>query len=97
MIEREELYAKSPSVISRAVGDRIVLVPAFEKLGNEDCIFSLDGVGARIWELLDGKRSIGQLEEELQSEFDVPQEKLRQDIAEFISDLCEAGLINKVT
>lgn len=96
-MEPEELYQKSPSVISRSVGDRIVLVPALEKLGNEDCIFSLDGVGARIWELLDGKRNIGELEKEIQSEFDVPHEKLRQDIAEFISDLREAGLINKVT
>jgi len=92
----QTVYERSPKVIARNVADRMVLVPVFEKVGDEDYIFSLDEVGARIWHLLDGSRTIEQVEKQLLSEFDASPEELKKDLEEFVSDLESAGLIQTV-
>jgi hypothetical protein len=49
--------------------------------------YALDEVGARIWELCDGRRSLADIVKVLCSEFDAPEETVRADALEFIDAL----------
>jgi hypothetical protein len=55
--------------------------------------YSLDGVGGRIWELVAEPRSIGELCRQLLSEFDVDPAVCRADVAEFLTELLDEGLV----
>ncbi|MBI5189850.1 MAG: PqqD family protein [Nitrospirae bacterium] len=89
MSEHIEIMPRAnPSLLSRREGDSLVLF-------NEDSgdPFILNGTGARIFELADGRRGIGEIAVMLAAEYDAPEEVLADDCAEFISMLIQKGLL----
>jgi hypothetical protein len=55
--------------------------------------FSLDQVGARVWELIDGRRSLGGILSILRAEYEVDEADLRADIHELLADLAAHQLV----
>lgn len=55
--------------------------------------FNLNEIGARIWALLAQPATIDQLVELLAAEYDLDNGVARQDTADFITAMCERGLI----
>jgi coenzyme PQQ biosynthesis protein PqqD len=55
--------------------------------------YALDEVGATIWELCDGSRSVGDIVTLLCAEFDAPESTVRADVLEFIADLRRERLL----
>jgi len=58
-------YEKDPSMVSRRIADEVVLVPVSRKVGEIDGLYALNEVAARIWDLIDGERSLTQLRDAL--------------------------------
>lgn len=78
----------APGVVSRVIGEEAVLVQperAKVKVLNE--------VGAHIWELADGTRTIEQIVALLCSEYQVDPDQAQADTLEFIGELVERGLL----
>ena len=55
--------------------------------------YAVDEVGAMIWELCDGQRSVAEIVALLCAEFDAPEATVRSDVLEFIGDLRREGLL----
>ncbi len=73
---------KSPSTASQIIdGEAVIIVP------SEQMVNVLNSVGCRIWDLADGRRSIGKIVEILTQEFDVSYQTALKDAVEFTSDL----------
>lgn len=81
-------------VVCRQVGHESILVPIRQNVGNLDFVYTLSPVAARIWALLDGKRSIDAIADELCSEFDVTRETALADTVQLVADLAEASLVH---
>lgn len=75
----------------RVVGDEGVVV-------RQDSaeVIAVNDVGASILSLLDKRRTLGDLIEELLLEFEVDRESLRRDVVRFLSDLASAGVVEEV-
>jgi hypothetical protein len=56
--------------------------------------YTLDEVGARIWELADGTRTAAQIAEALDAEFDAPLEEIQADLLELLAELAASGLVS---
>jgi hypothetical protein len=72
-----------------AVVDDTLLMMSVEK-GQ---YFSLSGVGARIWELLEQPTTEAAIVEQLLAEYEVAPEDCAHQVAEFLSGLREGGLL----
>jgi len=55
--------------------------------------YALDEVGAAVWELCDGQRSLNEIVAALCAEFDAPADTVRADVIEFIRDLRRERLL----
>jgi len=55
--------------------------------------FTLDEVGARVWELADGKATVTQIADTLAGEFDAPLETITDDLLELLGELEESDLV----
>ncbi len=55
--------------------------------------FGLDGVGARIWQLIQEHGSLRKVHEILQQEFEASSEALERDLLQFVSRLHAEGLV----
>jgi hypothetical protein len=90
------IYAKSDNLVMRNVGSETILVPVRSNVGDLDSVFTLNTIAARIWMLLDGRRTLDELVDELCREYDVTPEVLRSDVAELLQALEEGKLVSRV-
>ena len=54
-------YRPDPAIVSREIAGETILVPIRQSARDLESIYTLDQVGSRIWELLDGQRSVAQV------------------------------------
>jgi hypothetical protein len=57
-------------------------------------LYPLNSVGARIWELCDGARSVDEIVGVVAGEFEAPEATIRADAMEFIERLADAKLVS---
>ena len=89
-------YVKDPSVVYREIAGEAILVPIRRNLVDMQSIYTLDNVGADIWKLIDGERTLADIREALLDEYDVEASALSQDLDEFIDQLVAVGAIRAV-
>lgn len=83
----ERRYEKSPSMVFRKVAEEFILVPIRNNAGDLGSIYTLNPVGARIWELIDGRKRVREITEALVEEFEVEEEEAEADAAQFLQQL----------
>ena len=82
MLTLDVYPAPAPGVLGRVVDDEAVLV-----LPERGEVKVLNQVGARIWELSDGTRTIREIAEAICEEFAVDADAAEADTLEFLKDL----------
>lgn len=90
------VYSKNPDVIFRKIGDEVLLVPVRNNIHNLESIHSLNGVGARVWELIDGTRTPDQIRDIIADEFDVIPADAGVDIEEFLASLAGIHAVEEI-
>jgi hypothetical protein len=81
---------REPSVISQVSEGTLVLFHM-----AEGTYFSLNSVGARLWELCDGYLTLQDVAATMALEFDAPPNVIETDTSELVSELLEAGLLEE--
>ncbi len=80
--------AAQSQVSSDLAGEKVIL-------GLHDGIYyGLDGVGARVWELLREPRSVGELRDTILAQYDVDSKQCERDLLTLLGDLAARGLID---
>ena len=93
----DRLVQKDSSIVSRRIADEVILVPIRRNLGGVECLYTLNEVGARIWELIDGERPLQALRDAIVEEFEVSQTEAEQHLTMLIEQLQEIGAIQEVS
>ena len=83
---------RNNDIVSRNIAGETILVPIRGNLADMQNIFTLNKIGAFIWERLDGKRPLSQIIGLLLDHFDVSSEEAENDILEFIAQVLATGL-----
>lgn len=96
-LDGRSVFRRSAEVVSRRVGPESVLVPIRQNVGNLDYVYTLSPVAARIWDLLDGTRSLDEVAAAICEEFEVDRETAMADIAQLVSDLEQVALVLQVS
>lgn len=96
MSHATRIYQKNPDIVSRKIVDEMILVPIRRKLGDVESIYTLNEVGARIWELIDGKRRVEEIRDLLIAEFEVSPGEADEDLLTLFQQFSEIGAINEV-
>jgi hypothetical protein len=78
----------APDVIWRVVDDGAVLIAP--EAGK---VRVLNGVGTTIWRLIDGRRTLAEIERTLVSLYDIGQQVAHDDLYAFLDELTERRLV----
>jgi hypothetical protein len=92
----ERRYQRDPDFVYRRIVDEVVLLPIRHNFGDLESIYTLNEVGARVWDLLDGRRTLVEVSDVILTEFEVPADVARADVAEFVRELEEVGAVHVV-
>jgi hypothetical protein len=87
-VQLSSTIARSQSQISTHLNSEVIILG----LASQE-YYSLDGVGARIWELLEEPRTVPVLVEVLLQEYDVTRERCTADLLALVQELADAGCI----
>jgi len=77
-----------PQVAARIVGDSAVIVAA-----DSGMVDVLNAVGTRIWELMDGTRSVQDIAAVIESEYEVSADEATRDVQELLHRLVDAQVV----
>jgi hypothetical protein len=80
--DRTRLFAR--------VGGEIVILDE-----EEGAYYGFQGVGARVWELLQEPRSVDEIVAALMREYDVEDSRCRHDLADLLEELSRRGMVTR--
>lgn len=97
-ITLQDLPIRSANVVGKVVeGEKSARLEAILVLPEKGQVKVLNELGARIWELIDGKNLVRDLVERITAEYAVSAEQAGQDIIAFLGELREKGIITLCT
>jgi hypothetical protein len=92
----EKIYRKNPDIVFRKIANELILVPIRQNVGDLQSIYTLNETGARIWDLIDGKKNLSQIKKIINEEFEASAEEVDVDLKLFLSQLQGVGGILEV-
>lgn len=87
-INKNMIPKPNPNIIGRVVDNEAVLV-----MPQQGKVKVLNQVGAAIWNLVDGQRTIEQISEEICTQFEIDQTTAEADALSFFADLVERNMV----
>lgn len=90
-----KIYRQGGDVVTRKIAGELFIVPVSGNLANMQKMFALTPVGAYIWSLFDGHRSLSDLRDTVLLTYNVEKSQAELDIRELVEDLLGAGLIRE--
>ncbi len=97
MMTRDQIYERSPDIVFRRLADASLLVPIRQHAADLNALYDLNDVSAFIWELLDGKNTLGVILAEVTAAYDVDEATACQDLFSLIVSLTQEKAVRLVT
>jgi hypothetical protein len=91
----DKYFNKEKDLVTRDVAGESIIVPIKRHVGDLEGVFTLNEVGAMIWQLIDGQTTVRQLTEAVRDEYQVHAAEAEKDVADFLISLEDAGLIKQ--
>jgi hypothetical protein len=82
------IVTKAPTTASRIIEGEAVILSLDTKV-----LRGLNPVGSRVWELIDGQRSVEEIVGLVVQEFDVALQEAAGDVQAFVQELLDRGLV----
>ena len=79
--------------VSRRIGEEMVLVPVRQNVGDLESIYTLNSVGALLWERLEEAQTVENLAAAVAAEFEVMLEQAAADAEAFFNELTALHLV----
>lgn len=83
-MDLERKFKHMEGLVSRKVGDEMVIVPLRDNVADMDCVYTLNDVGAYIWDCMDGKKTVREIVLEVVNAYEVDETVARNDVSEIL-------------
>ena len=80
-------YEKDSLIVTRKIGNELILVPIRQNVGDLQCIYTLNEVASRIWQLIDGVRTVEEIASVLTEEYEVQAQEAEADVVDFLTQM----------
>jgi hypothetical protein len=80
---------KNPNIVTRMIGDEMILVPIYKTSDEINCIYTLNKVAALVWEMFDGRKALAAIKQQALREFDATPIEVDKELEKLLKDLKE--------
>lgn len=92
-MQEKAILRKNPDMVTRVIADETILMPIYKTSDEIDCIYTLNKVASSIWEMIDGKRTLGEIKKRILERFDTTAQEVDKEMDGFLKDLEEVKAI----
>ena len=95
MINQSAHFSRNPDYIFRKVVDEYILVPIHQNVADMECIYTLNPVGAFIWQQLETPFSMDELQAVMRDAYDADPEVVEADLVDFLEEMVSIGALKQ--
>jgi hypothetical protein len=96
-VSLDKIYKPSEDVVARDVQGEFIIIPIASGIGDSDEeIYSLNETGIDIWNRLDGKKSLKEIENELAKDYETSVEEIEKDVLGIVEELLKKKMLVEV-
>lgn len=92
----DKSFVKDDNLMARNIAGETLIVPIRNSIGDLNSIYTLNEVGALIWQMIDERTRVNQIVEAVSSEYEVTKDEAAQDVIELLDSMAAEGLIRPV-
>ncbi len=89
----DKIPQKNTELAWRVIDNETVIIPLDEQTSDSEKVNFLNETGTRIWELIDGKRSVGEIIAKILEEYEIGEKEAEKEVVSFINKLSRKNLI----
>jgi len=89
------VLVKNGDIAVRVIGEETILLPIYRSSNDINCLYTLNSSAARVWELIDGKRTVGDIKKVILDEFDVTPSGLDSEMRGLLADFHEMKAVSQ--
>ena len=89
-------YQRNPDYVFRKIVEEVILVPIHQNIADMDCIYTLNGVGAFIWEQLQVPIGKLELQKVMLDQFEAEPGEVEVDLEQFLGEMTAIGAVLEV-
>ena len=93
---KEKRYQRNEDFIFRKIVEEMILVPVKQNVAEMEAVFTLNEVGAFLWEQLGQPRSLSELHNAVLNEFEADPASVLEDIEAFLKEAETFGAVKEV-
>jgi hypothetical protein len=86
-MQDHKILRKNKNMVERVMQDETILLPVYKTSVDINCIYNLNKDASKVWELINGKRTIGAIKKKISREFDIKPEDTDRETSALIRDL----------
>jgi len=92
-----EKFARSRSVVARVIAGETLIVPVRANVGDLASIYSFNGTGTLIWQMLESPQTVTELAAAVSKEYQVEASQAERDVTHFVDEMKSVGLVEVST
>jgi hypothetical protein len=90
----DSVVARHPDVTGRRIADKYILVPLKRGMGEDNHLYTCNGVGRDCWEALDGESTLREVAATIAAEFEgADPEVVLRDLIAFVEELATISAV----
>lgn len=86
-MSKKTVFRKNPNMVTRVIDDETILLPIYKSSEDIDCIYTLNKVASKVWEMIDGKRTLAEIKKKVLKDFDTTPEEVNKEMTNLLRDL----------
>lgn len=96
MKDHNTMYIRNPDFIFRKIVGEMILVPIHADVADLNCLYTLNDVGAFLWERLSEPSSFSDLTQAVLENYEISLDQASEDIKAFIQELLSLQALTEV-
>ena len=96
MISVDVRFVRNHDVVARKIQGELIIVPVRRGVGDLNSLYTLNPVGAALWDFMNEGHTVGEMVERVCEEFEVTAAQARQDIEAFLDSLMQEHFVESV-
>jgi tRNA uridine 5-carbamoylmethylation protein Kti12 len=92
-MQESKVLRKNKDMVTRVIDDETILLPIYKTSDEINCIYTLNKVASRVWELIDDKRTPLEIKNKVLKEFDTTPREVDKEMQKLLKDLKEIKAI----
>ncbi len=86
-MEKDKLLKKNPNIVTRVIGDEVILLPVYKTSDEINCIYTLNHDATEVWKLINGKLTNTQIKAKLLKKLAITPKVVDKEMSSFLKDL----------